>query len=114
MAEREVRRGDIWWLDWDPPRGSEQSGRRPALIVQNDVGNRYSTNTIVVAITRTRRSNPVIVPIPASQSGLQHDSYIHAGQVLTVDKSRLLSRIGQASAGIMGEVNQAIRISLDV
>ncbi len=114
VADEGVRRGDIWWINWDPARGSEQSGTRPALIVQNDVGNHYSPTTIVLAITRTGRRSPVVVPIAASTSGLPQDSFVHAGQVLTVDKARLIERIGAAPPGVITEVSRAIRVSLEV
>ncbi|MNR64645.1 PemK-like protein [compost metagenome] len=66
----------------------------------------------MLAITRTGRQNPILVPIPAMESGLPEDSFVHAGQVLTVDRSRFLDRAGRATPAVMTRVDQAIRVSL--
>ena len=113
MTSRSVRRGEIWWLDWSPARGSEQAGERPALVIQNDVGNQYSPTTIVAAITTSaQRRYPFIVPLSASVSGLPRDSSVNASQILTVDKSRLRRIAGRIDGDTRAEVDRAIMISL--
>ncbi|MBM4463895.1 MAG: type II toxin-antitoxin system PemK/MazF family toxin [Chloroflexi bacterium] len=75
----EIKRGEIYWVNWNPLRGSEQAGIRPALIIQNDIGNKYSPNTIVASCTTTsRKSHPFLVPIKAKESGLPSDSVLHS------------------------------------
>jgi mRNA interferase MazF len=111
--ETSVRRGDIWWLDWSPGRGSEQLGQRPALVIQNDLGNQFSPTTIVAAVTtRGRREYPFIVAVSASESGLTQESFINLSQILTVDKSRLVRKSGQLHQRKMSQVESAIRVSL--
>lgn len=112
MEETPVRRGDIWWLDWSPGRGSEQRGQRPALVIQNDLGNRYSPTTIVSAVTTRGGDYPFIVLVSAPESGLPRDSFVNLAQILTVDKSRLMRRSGRLDQQKMREVDSAIRISL--
>src|SRR5438309_11833510 len=94
------RRGQVYWLDFDPSTGHEMSGRHPCLVVQNDVGNQHSALTIVVAITSNLRvaSLPVGVLIPAGEGGLTRDSVAHCGHIYSVDKSRLASKVGELPA----------------
>ena len=114
MAE-EVRRGDLWWADCEPGRGSEQRGRRPALILQNDTGNRYSLTTIVAAVTsHGPRQLPIVVPVSAVESGLPRDSFVNLAHILTIDKRRLLRRCGSLSPERMLDVDQALKISFGV
>ncbi len=112
MADQEVSRGDIWLMQWSPSRGHEQAGARPSLILQNDVGNRYSPTTIVAAITSVGRRQPVIVPVQGAESGLSRQSFVHLGQIRTVDKSRLLQRMGRTDPATMLEVDRALEVSL--
>lgn len=113
MEEMSVKRGDIWWLDWTPGRGSEQLGRRPAAVIQNDLGNEYSPTTIVAAVTtQGSREYPFLVAISASESGLQRDSFVNLAQILTVDKSRLLQRAGHLGGGKLEELDRALAVSL--
>ncbi|MBC7106094.1 MAG: type II toxin-antitoxin system PemK/MazF family toxin [Firmicutes bacterium] len=108
-----VRRGDVFMVDFNPARGSEQAGFRPALVVQNDAGNRHSPTTIVAAISAApERPYPFLVRLAAGEGGLERDSAVNAGQILTVDKARLARRLGNLSAERMREVDRAIRISL--
>lgn len=108
-----VKRGEIYYIDWSPGRGSEQSGIRPALIVQNDVGNRFSRTTIVAAIsTQKRRPYPFHVPISPLESGLPEDSIIKCEQLQTVDQQRLGRLAGSLSLGKILEVNEALNRSL--
>ena len=113
MEETSVRRGDIWWLDSSPGRGSEQLGQRPALIVQNDLGNQYSPTTIVAAVTtKARRDYPFTVTISPSESGLPQQSSVNLSQILTVDRSRLIRKSGRLNQEKMKEVDGAIKVSL--
>jgi len=108
------RRGEVWLVNFDPARGSEQKGVRPALVVQNDTGNVYASTTIVSAITSTIREFPVTVVLSAGEGGLQRLSLVNLAQLLTIDKGRLRRRLGNLNETVMEKVNEAIRISLDV
>jgi mRNA interferase MazF len=112
-------RGEIWEVDWSPGRGAEQIGRRPALIVQNDLGNHSETypNTIVVAISTKGRDIPLHVFVAkAPGNGLLEDSYVKCEQILTISKGRLVGgqAWGRLSAAEMRQVNTAIKRSLDL
>jgi mRNA interferase MazF len=109
----EVKRGEIYWLDWNPGRGSEQSGLRPALVIQNDIGNKFSPSTIVAALTTaSEKQYPFLVKIMAKDSGLPKDSIVNLTAIMTVDKSRLRNKCGELSQAKMVEVNEAIKTSL--
>ena len=107
-----LRRGDIVWLDFGTPRGSEPSGRRPALIVQNNTGNVYSPNIIVATITRTIREYPVNVLVEPAESGLPEQSTIDCSLLLTVNKERVLSKVGPLASQAMSRVDAALKVSL--
>lgn len=115
-AERDpmIARGDLYSACLDPVVGSEQGGIRPVLVIQNDVGNRYSPTVIVLAVTgqinKTRL--PTHVPIAARGNGLMKDSVILAEQIRTLDKRRLRERIGTVSPEVMERVSQALKVSL--
>ena len=110
---RELKRGEIYWVDWSPGRGSEQSGLRPALIIQNDVGNKFSPTTIIATITTAPlKAYPFMVRIIASESGLPKDSLINLATILTIDKERLGDKCGELSQAKMAEVDEAIKTSL--
>ncbi len=110
---REVKRGEIYWVDWSPGRGSEQSGMRPALIIQNDTGNRRSPTTIVAALTTAlEKPYPFLVKITASESGLPRDSMVNLAAILTIDQTHLCDKCGELSRTKMAEVNEAIKTSL--
>lgn len=108
------RRGDVWLVNFNPGRGSEQKGIRPALVIQNDTGNIHAATTIVTAITTTIKEFPVSVVLRAGEGGLKQKSMINLTQILTVDKGRLQKRLGNLSRPTMQRVNEAIRVSLDV
>ena len=109
----EVKRGQIYWVDWDPGRGSEQSGLRPALIIQNDIGNKFSPTTIVTALTTaTEKPYPFLVKVTAKESGLPKDSTVNLAALMTVDKIRLGNKCGELSEAKMAEVNEALKASL--
>jgi len=108
-----VKRGEIHWVDWDPSRGSEQAGKRPALILQNDTGNRHSPTTIVAACsTAPKKQYPFVVAIAKSESGLPKDSSIDLAAIMTIDQSRLCGKVGELTAAKMAEVEQALKYSL--
>jgi mRNA interferase MazF len=121
-----VKRGEIYWVEFDPVKGSEQGGLRPALIVQQDIGNQYSPTTVVVAITRTipPRSYPFVVVVEPEESGLPARSAINCSQVATIQKDEPGSRlrpwpgehevrpVGRLSTQKMTEVNRALRYNL--
>ena len=108
-----ISRGEIYWVNWNPGRGSEQVGIRPALVIQNDTGNQYSPTTIVAAITTAPvKTYPFIVPITASESGLPQDSSVNLSTILTVSRDRLEDKCGVLGAQKMAEVNDAIKKSL--
>ena len=108
-----IRRGDIYYADLSPVVGSEQGGVRPVLIVQNDVGNKYSPTVIAAAITSRlgKAKLPTHIDIYADQVGLQKDSVILLEQVRTIDKRRLGEKMGHLDPATMTAVNNAITIS---
>lgn len=108
-----IKRGDIFYADLSPVVGSEQGGLRPVLIVQNDVGNRYSPTVIAAAITSRmgKTKLPTHIDIYASEVGLSKDSVVLLEQIRTLDKKRLRERMGHLDDRIMQEVNNAISIS---
>ncbi len=113
MGEKDwPRRGEVWRVNFNPGRGSEQRGIRPALIIQNDVGNRYAPTTIVAAITATIKLYPVTVFLEKGRAGLTRDSIVNLAQMLTIDKRRLTKRLGRLDPGKMAAVDEAIRVSL--
>lgn len=111
-----IRRGDIYYADLSPVVGSEQGGTRPVIIIQNDIGNQYSPTTIVAAITSQidKPKLPTHVAMPASPNGLEKNSVILLEQIRTIDKSRLLEKVTSLDSELMGKVNQAIEISLNL
>ena len=110
---REVHRGEVFYADLSPVVGSEQGGVRPVLIVQNDVGNRFSPTVIAAAITsKLDKSNlPTHIGVKAGQGGLTKDSVILLEQIRTIDKRRLREKMGTLDADSMSQVNQALSIS---
>lgn len=108
------RRGETWLVNFNPGRGSEQRGIRPGLVIQNDVGNRYASTTIVAAITTTIKIYPVSVALKKGEGGLKETSMVNLAQILTIDKARLERRLGALSPKTMERVDNAVRISLGV
>ena len=108
-----VKRGDIYYADLSPVVGSEQGGMRPVLIIQNDVGPRYSPTVIAAAITsRMGKSRlPTHIDIYADRAGLSKDSVVLLEQIRTLDKRRLKEKMGHLDEGMMTEVNNAIAVS---
>ncbi len=108
-----VKRGDIYYADLSPVVGSEQGGVRPVLIVQNDMGNRYSPTVIAAAITsRMDKTNlPTHIGIASSEAGLAKDSVILTEQIRTLDKRRLREKIGHLDGASMTAVDSALSVS---
>ena len=108
-----VKRGDIYYADLSPVVGSEQGGLRPVLIIQNDVGNRYSPTVIAAAITsRMGKSKlPTHIDIHADKEGLTKDSVVLLEQIRTLDKRRLKEKMGHLDDSMMNAVNNAIAVS---
>ncbi len=108
-----IKRGDIFYADLSPVIGSEQGGLRPVLIVQNDVGNKYSPTVIAAAITSrmTKSKLPTHIDVLGEHVGLSKDSVILLEQIRTLDKKRLKEKMGHLDDKVMSEVNEAITIS---
>ena len=113
VAPMNIKRGDIYYADLSPVVGSEQGGIRPVLIVQNDIGNRYSPTVIAAAITSRmgKTKLPTHIDIYADEVGLAKDSVILLEQVRTLDKRRLREKMGHLEEGTMQRVNTAISVS---
>ncbi len=123
-----IARGEIYWVEFDPVKGSEQGGRRPALIIQNDVGNRFSPTTVVVAITRTipPKPYPFVVIIEPDESGLPDRSVVNCSQVATIQSSGTSSRfrppqgesilrpVGRLGESTMDRVAAALRYNFGI
>lgn len=108
-----IKRGDIYYADLSPVVGSEQGGVRPVLIVQNDVGNRFSPTVIAAAITsqRAKANLPTHIMLNAQDTGLARDSIVLLEQIRTIDKHRLKERMGCLDEMSMTQVDQALSIS---
>lgn len=108
-----IRRGDIFYADLSPVIGSEQGGLRPVLIVQNDIGNKYSPTVIAAAITSkmSKAKLPTHIGVLAKDVGLNKDSVILLEQIRTIDKTRLKEKMGHLDGDAMNEVNNAISVS---
>lgn len=108
-----VKRGDIYYADLSPVVGSEQGGVRPVLIIQNDVGNKYSPTVIATAITSqiNKAKMPTHIELDANEYGLSKDSVVLAEQIRTIDKRRLKEKIGHLDGKLMNKVNEALEIS---
>ena len=113
IQKMNVKRGDIYYADLSPVVGSEQGGVRPVLIVQNDVGNKYSPTVIAAAITSQQEKNrlPTHISVNGNQCGLSKDSVVLLEQVRTIDKQRLKERMGNLSTNDMNKINKALTVS---
>lgn len=109
-----VKRGEIYYADLSPVIGSEQGGIRPVLIVQNDVGNKYSPTVIAAAITsqRFKTKLPTHISVTADECGLSKDSVVLLEQVRTLDKRRLKEKMGNLDIDDMGRIDRALYVSL--
>ncbi|EGY79970.1 type II toxin-antitoxin system PemK/MazF family toxin [Peptoniphilus indolicus] len=111
-----IKRGDIFYADLSPVIGSEQGGVRPVVIIQNDVGNKYSPTTIVAAITSqlNKAKLPTHVNVDAKGVPLPKNSVILLEQIRTIDKKRLREKIGKFNEDIMREIDHAMSVSLNI
>ncbi len=109
-----IKRGELYYADLSPVIGSEQGGVRPVLVVQNDIGNKYSPTVIAAAITSkiNKAKLPTHIELSAENYGLQKDSVVLLEQIRTIDKMRLKERIGELSPSMMMLVDDALLISL--
>ena len=109
-----IKRGELYYADLSPVVGSEQGGVRPVLVVQNDVGNKYSPTVIAAAVTSQmgKAKLPTHIQITAGDYGLPKDSVVLLEQIRTIYKRRLLERIGELPLSLMKKVNDALLISL--
>ncbi|MBQ8526026.1 MAG: type II toxin-antitoxin system PemK/MazF family toxin [Clostridia bacterium] len=108
-----VKRGDIFYADLSPVVGSEQGGVRPVLVVQNDVGNKYSPTVIVAAITSqiNKAKMPTHIELSGDEYGLSKDSVVLMEQIRTVDKKRLKEKIGHMDVEHTTAIDEALKIS---
>ncbi len=111
-----VKRGELYYADLSPVVGSEQGGIRPVLVVQNDIGNKYSPTVIAAAITSklNKAKLPTHIELSSKEYGLEKDSVVLLEQIRTIDKTRLKEKIGELSDSKMIQVNKAMMISLGV
>ena len=108
-----IKRGEIYYADLSPVVGSEQGGIRPVLIVQNDVGNKYSPTVIAAAITSQRDKNklPTHIELHSDRCGLARDSIVLLEQIRTLDKRRLKEKMGRLDEPSMHQIDRALSIS---
>ena len=111
-----VKRGDIFYADLSPVVGSEQGGIRPVLIIQNDVGNKYSPTVICAAVTSkiNKAKMPTHIEIDAKKYALVKNSVVLLEQIRTIDKKRLREKVSHADEDLMNRVDEALRISLSL
>ncbi|MBI4354050.1 MAG: type II toxin-antitoxin system PemK/MazF family toxin [Candidatus Omnitrophica bacterium] len=109
-----IKRGDLVWVNLDPTKGSEQAGRRPVLVIQNDVGNAVAPTVIVAPLTTKSftKPYPINVHVPRGVAGLKQDSTVLLSQIRTIDKSRLERKSGHLPPSYLQQVHHAICISL--
>jgi len=114
MPFSNVKRGDVFFADLSPVVGSEQGGQRPVLIIQNDVGNKYSPTVIISAITGkiSKAKLPTHVEISRDELGLVKDSVVLLEQIRTIDKKRLIQKLGALSPEVMEKIDVALLVSL--
>lgn len=115
MKDEKINRGDIYLANLNPYKGSEQGGKRPVIIIQNNVGNHYSPTVIVTAVTSRffkKRALPTHVPLDNEE--LEKNSLALLEQIRTIDKSRLIRKIGRVPEEKMKEIGAAIHVSLDL
>ncbi|MBO7186976.1 MAG: type II toxin-antitoxin system PemK/MazF family toxin [Clostridia bacterium] len=111
-----IKRGELYYADLSPVVGSEQGGIRPVLVVQNDIGNKYSPTIIAAAVTSklTKAKLPTHIELSASSYGLMKNSVVLLEQIRTLDKKRLKEKIGELNKSTMDLIDTALAISLGV
>ena len=113
----DIKRGEIYLVDWNPARGSEQAGQRPALIIQNDIANAVPGYpvTIVCAVSSKLKGYPSMVRVhPSGENGLTQISEVNSAQIMTVQKERLIHRIGVLSEAELKQVEEKLAYMLNI
>src|SRR3989338_8140435 len=111
-----IRRGDVFWVNLNPVKGSEQAGHRPVVVIQNDVGNEVAPTVIVAPLTTKSftKQYPINVLVPRGVAGLRENSTILLSQIRTIDKTRLDRKIGHLPPSYLAQVYQPISITLSL
>lgn len=109
-----IIRGEIYYADLSPVVGSEQGGYRPVLVLQNNKGNKFSTTIIVAPISSKMTKNPLPTHVMVENECLEKKSVVLLEQIRTIDKQRIREKVGEVNKGVMSEVDQAIKTSLDI
>ena len=114
MIGRTLRRGDVYWGDLDPQKGSEEGGRRPVLIFQDDLLSQAGNTVVVIPFTTAVRLArlPTCVLVPAGTGGLPHDSVVLCHQIRVLDKTGIHDRIGSLPPTVMAEIERIVRLTL--
>ncbi|GEP19631.1 type II toxin-antitoxin system PemK/MazF family toxin [Pediococcus argentinicus] len=114
MEEASIKRGDLFYADLSPVVGSEQGGMRPVLVIQNNIGNRYSPTIIIAAVTSriSKPKMPTHVAVRAGEAGIEKNSVVLLEQIRTIDKQRLHDQIGHLSEAHMNKIDEALRVSV--
>jgi Growth inhibitor len=109
-----IKRGDIFYVDLNPTKGSEQAGRRPVLVIQNNIGNEMAPTIVVAPLTTKKFSKeyPTNVQLKKGVANLKEDSVVLLSQIRTIDKKRLERKIGSLTTDVMMKVDEAIKVSL--
>ena len=115
MTQEKIYRGDLFFANLNPVKGSEQGGKRPVVILQNDVGNKFSPTVIVAAITsRTRKKANMPTHVSLDNSALEKDSQVLLEQIRTLDKTRLIKKVGKLTQDEMRAIDNSLEISLSL
>lgn len=109
-----IRRGDLFWVNLSPTKGSEQSGKRPVVILQNNIGNEFAATTIIAPLTTAnyKKEYPTNVFFPKGVAGLKFDTTALLSQIRVIDKLRLEDKIGSLPESFIIKINKAIKVSL--
>ena len=115
MTQEKIYRGDLFFANLNPVKGSEQGGKRPVVILQNDVGNKFSPTVIVAAITsRTRKKANMPTHVSLDNAALEKDSQVLLEQIRTLDKARLIKKVGKLTQDEMRAIDNSLEISLSL
>lgn len=115
MTQEKICRGDLFFANLNPVKGSEQGGKRPVVILQNDVGNKFSPTVIVAAITsRTRKKANMPTHVSLDNAALEKDSQVLLEQIRTLDKTRLIKKVGKLTQDEMRAIDNSLEISLSL
>lgn len=115
MTQEKIYRGDLFFANLNPVKGSEQGGKRPVAILQNDVGNKFSPTVIVAAITsRTRKKANMPTHVSLDNAALEKDSQVLLEQIRTLDKTRLIKKVGKLTQDEMRAIDNSLEISLSL